>query len=216
MLFYLNPASMLLAFVTSLTLYFQPNNAPYLRLFPFFLLLNLVVEVIAEYLGLHHKHNIFLYNPFSVLTFCFYFYMLYRIIHNSKFRKIITWLLWIYPLVAFINIFFIQKITVFHTMTYSLGCLLIVAICIYYFLELFRLPHSVNLLRQPAFWICTGLLFYFSCIFPIYGFNSILTSNATPATIRSLIILLTLLNVFLYSSFTIAFLCRLKTRKSMS
>ncbi len=59
---------------------------------------------------------------------------------------------------ALLNIYFVQ-VNVFPPTTYSLGCLLIVGICIYYFYELFHLPSSVNLLREPAFWICTGLLF---------------------------------------------------------
>ncbi|HZE85428.1 MAG TPA: hypothetical protein VE035_14030, partial [Puia sp.] len=143
-----------------------------------------------------------------------YFFALYRIIHNPTARKFILYVLCIYPCIALINIFFIQKIDVFHSITYSLGCLLIVAICIYYFFELFRLPHSVNLLRQPPFWICSGLLFFFTCIFPVYGFNNLLGGFAR-VIIKNLVFLVALLNVFLYSSFTIAFLCRLRTRKSM-
>ncbi|HMH20909.1 MAG TPA: hypothetical protein VK563_03995 [Puia sp.] len=214
MLYYLNPGFMLVAFLASIALFFQ-RQTRYLKLFPYFLLLNVVAEAIEDYLAFHFKSNLFIINPFTVLTFCFYFFVLYQIINNPAVRRVIIWLLCLYPLAAFINIFFIQGMGVFHTVTYSIGCLLVAAICIFYFLELFQLPHSVNLMRQPAFWICSGLLFYFSCSFPIYGFNSYLEHHADKVTIRHLIILLTLLNVFLYSSFTIAFLCRLRTRKSM-
>ena len=215
LLLYLIPSSMLMAFLASLTIYFRRNAEPYLRMFPWFLLLTVVVEIFENYRASYHINNLFLANPFSVLTFCFYFYTLYLIIRNKLARKIIRVLIWLYPVIAFFNIYFIQKAGVFHTITYCLGCLLVVAICIYYFLELFRLPYSVNLIRQPAFWICSGLLFYFTCIFPMYGLNAIVASNVTRAMMKTLIFLLTLLNVFLYSSFTIAFLCRLKTRKSM-
>jgi hypothetical protein len=217
MILYLIPASMLVAFLVSLTIFSHRNSntEQYLRLFPWFLLLSGIVEVIENYQGIHHRNNLLLANPFTVLTFCFYFYTLYCIIHNKLARKIIFLLIWLYPLVALVNIYFIQKAGVFHTVTYCLGCLLVVVICFYYFLELFRLPKSVNLIRQPAFWICSGLLFYFCCTFPMYGFNAIVAGNVTPAMMKTLIILLTILNVFLYSSFTIAFLCRLRTRKSM-
>ena len=214
-LLYMIPASMLLAFLASLTIYFRRNAEPYLRMFPLFLLLTGIMEIIENFEAVHHRNNLLLANPFSVLTFCFYFYTIYRIIHNQLARKIIFQLIWLYPVIAAFNIYFIQKPTVFHTMTYCLGCLLVVAICIYYFLELFSLNYSVDLMRQPAFWICSGLLFYFTCIFPIYGLNSILTKSLTKAMLNNLIFLLGLLNVFLYSSFTIAFLCRLRTRKSL-
>ncbi len=66
-----------------------------------------------------------LYNIFTMLEFVFYFFVLYQIIQNKKAKRIIFHISWIYVLLFLINITFIQKITGFHTMTYSLGCLLI-------------------------------------------------------------------------------------------
>jgi len=123
--------------------------------------------------------------------------------------------LWIYLLLVILNFLFIQKIAAFKSITYATGCLLIIAICIYYFYELFQLTHSVNLVRQPAFWICSGLLFYYSCSFPIFGLTNFVRS-APLIIFKNIGVIIFLLNVFLYSSFTIAFLCRLRTRKSMS
>jgi hypothetical protein len=100
-------------------------------------------------------------------------------------------------------------------MTYSLGCLLIVAFCIYYFWELFQQSHSITLSREPAFWICSGLLFYYACTFPIYGLTNLL-ERLPKVIIKNLLLIFDLLNIFLYLSFTIAFLCRVKPRKSMS
>ncbi len=105
----------------------------------------------------------------------------------------------------------------FHTMTYCLGCLLIVIFCIYYFWELFQAPNSINLTRQPAFWICSGLLFYYACTFPIYGMlNFIDPAHPDMSLANKLVTMSTFIYIFLFLSFTIAFLCRLKTRKSMS
>ncbi len=97
-------------------------------------------------------------------------------------------------------------------MTYSLGCLLIVAFCIFYVWELFQLKHSVNLLRQPAFWICSGLLFFYACTFPILALVNFI--KIEPAFLRTTGFILDFVNILLYLSFTIAFLCRLRTRKS--
>jgi hypothetical protein len=74
---------------------------------------------------------------------------------------------------------------------------------------------TVNLLRQPAFWICTGLLFFYTCSFPIYGLFNYL--NRAPLIIKKNIgVIILLLNVLLYSSFTIAFLCRIRVKNSTS
>jgi hypothetical protein len=58
-------------------------------------------------------------------------------------------------------------------------------------------------------------LFYYSCSFPIFGLANFV-KNAPPIILKNLGVIIVLLNVFLYSSFTIAFLCRLRTRKSTS
>lgn len=204
-----------IAVLAGLAVYFQPDADIYLRLFPIFLLLTEVVTLVANYLSAHNGNNTILYNFFGSLEFCFYFFVLYRIIQKRSAKRIIFCILCIYPLLALINIFFIQGLGSFQSITYALGCLLVVAICIYYFLELFQLDHSVNLARQPAFWVCSGLLFFYACSFPIFGLVNILRSLPY-VILKNLRTIVDLLNIFLYSSFTIAFLCRLRIRKSMS
>ena len=201
--------------LASLLVYFQQETDIYLRLFPLFLLLTLTVILVSIYLLAHSKNNTLLYNFFTSFEFCFYFFILYRIIQKRLAKTIIFYILCIYPLIALFNIFFIQGLTSFHSVTYALGCLLIVTICIYYFFELFQLSHSINLARQPAFWICSALLFFYACSFPIFGLANFLRSLPY-VIIKNLEAIIDILNIFLYSSFTIAFLCRLRTRKSMS
>jgi hypothetical protein len=204
-----------LGFLVSLTIAFRRENVLYLRLFSPFLMTTAIVEVLGFYLLVRRENNTILYNLFSIVEFLFYFFVLNRIIHNRTAKRIIFQISWIYALLSVANIIFVQKITVFNTMTYSLGCLLIAAVCIYYFLELFQLPHAVNLARQPAFWICSGLLFYYACSFPLFGFANFIRSWPY-VIVKNLATLIDILNIFLYSSFTVAFLCRVKTRKSMS
>jgi len=181
-----------------------------------FLLLNLLLEVASNIIAYYTINNQLLGSLSTVLDFTFYFFLLREIVHGAKAKNLFRLFLIVYPVVALINIFFIQGPRVFHTVTYSLGCLLVVACCIYYFWELFQQSHSVSLSREPAFWICSGLLFYFACSFPIYGLTNYLMKALPTVILQNLYIILILVNIFLYLSFTIAFLCRLKPRKSMS
>ena len=205
-----------ISFVASLTIYFSARPLyNYLNLFPPFLLVTLFIETLGAYWSSIWKHNIWLYNFFSVFEFCFYLWLISLIISNKKIKKIIKITLVIYALIAIINILFIQKMKMFHTVTYSLGCLLIVSFCIYYFLELFRLPKSVKLKNDPAFWLCSGLLFYYCCGFPLFGLINFV--NGLPKLIiKNFQTIVTIMNILLYSLFTIAFLCRIKTRKYTS
>jgi hypothetical protein len=197
-------------------MYSQQNTRIYLRLFPLFLLLTLIVELISYYLYINARKATItlLYNFFSLFEFLFYMYVIRAIIQNKRVKKIVFYISGLYLLLVILSFLFIQKITSFNSMTYALGCLLIGAICIYYFYELFQSSHSVSLVRQPSFWICSGLLFYYCCSFPIFGLLNFLKTGPTVIQNNFGVIIL-LLNVFLYSSFTIAFLCRIRVRKSM-
>ena len=126
---------------------------------------------------------------------------------------VLSYFLIIIPLVFAINVFLVQKSSVFQSMTNSLGSLLVVAACIYYFWELFQQSTYIKLGREPAFWICSGLLFYYACSFPIYGLINFITTEI--GIIKVLAIILDSVNIFLYLSFIIAFLCRLKIKKSL-
>ena len=202
-----------ISLLASLTFYFTSKSPDtYLKLFSPFLLITLLVELLGTYHSIINQNNLILYNFFTVFEFCFYLWVISLIISNKKVKKIIRFTLLIYVFSAIMNILFIQKMKMFHTVTYSLGCLLIVSFCIYYFLELFRLPKSVKLKNDPAFWICSGLLFYYCCGFPLFGLINFV--NGLPRLIiKNFQTIVTIMNIFLYSLFTIAFLCRIKTRK---
>jgi|SRR5579862_1567816 len=204
--------SIAIALLASFTVYFRPQAHSYLRIFPIFLSIIAILGGIIGYLSVYGINNIILFNVFSIFAFCFYFFVLSQIIVNTKIKKLIFFIMFLYPVLAFVNTIIIQKITVFHTRSYSIGCLLIVAFCIYYFYELFHLPRAINLLKETSFWICSGLLFYYACSFPLFGFINSLKNPSNMIKIH-LGIIFNLLDVFLYSSFTIAFLCRIKIRK---
>lgn len=202
-----------LSFFVSLSVFFTTEKTPvYLKLFPPFLLATLVIESIASYLSSMKVNNLAFYNFFTVFEFCFYLWVINLIIRNTLIKKVIKFTILIYCTVSIVNIIYIQHLKNFHTVTYALGCLLIVAACVYYFFELFRQPTSVNLNSNPAFWICSGLLFFYCCGFPLFGMFNIL-SNISRLIIRNFYNIIIILNIFLYTLFTIAFLCRVKIRK---
>ncbi len=204
------------SFLVSLSVYFTAEKSPlYLKLFPPYLLLTLIAESLGPYLSSIRINNLALYNFFTVFEFCFYLWVINLIISKERIKKIIHLVILLYIIISIGNIIFVQQMKTFHTVTYALGCLLVAIFCIYYFLELFRYPKSVKLKNNPAFWICSGLLFFYCCGFPLYGLTNYL-SDISPLIIKNFYSIIIILNIFLYSLFTIAFLCRLKTRKYTS
>lgn len=201
-----------LSFVVSLFVFYK-NQYPYIRWFPYFLFASLATEFAGSYMYSKGVNNLYLYNFFTVCEFCFYLICISVIIHSTLVKRVILVTAVLYAVISFANIIFFQGMKAFHTVTYSLGCLIIVAACFYYFFELFRLSKSVKLMRNPAFWICSGLLFFYCCGFPLYAFISLWSRVRWISNSFGSII--TILNIFLYSLFTIALLCS-KTPKYTS
>ena len=196
--------------------FFNRNkDKTYLKWFPFFLVLSVVVETYGNYMSSLNIDNTRLYNFFSSSEFVFYFFVLYHIMRSRPVKKTIFIIACVFVPLDLINIFFLQGLDNFHTVTYALGCVLIIAPSIYYFYELFRLPKLISLMREPSFWIVSGLLFFYSCSFPYFAFTGLLT-NAAPFIINNFTTIISILNILLYSLFSIAFICRIRVRKSIS
>lgn len=213
-LFYLVPVFCGIAFLASLNIYLRPPVESYFRVFSFYLLYDFISQTYGDYQALHIHNTILYSNLTTMVSSCFYIYLMRVIIRSRKAKLILLYCLVAFPLISAINIFLVQKPGAFQTMTYSLGCLLIVGACIYYFWELFQSKKYINLAREPTFWICSGLLFYYTCLFPVYGLINRISVDK--AVIHVILVVLDFVGILLYLSFTIAFLCRLKPpRKSM-
>lgn len=184
---------------------FPKNTNSYIKFFPLFLFATICVEFVGNYMKSIQRPNAFLYNFFTIIEFVFYMIIISLIIRSAKTKKIMKWGAILYTLISLCNISFFQGIDRFHTVTYSLGCLLIVIYCAYYFLELFRMPGSEKLLTNPAFWICSGLLFFYCCSFPLYAFLNYWWGFRWMR--KGFTDIINILNIFLYSMFIIAYLC---------
>lgn len=191
----------------------QNQNPLYLKAFPYYLCVTLIIECVGVYRWSQKLSTTTLYNFFGLFEFMFYFFLLHEIIESVKFKRLIKYFLIFYPVLFFLNIFFYQ-VDGFASVTYSLGCLMVASICIYYFFELFQSHHSVVLIREPAFWVCAGLLFFYCCTFPYFSLANFM-HNFPSIIMNNISALLNLMNSLLYSLFTIAFLCRIGIRKSM-
>ncbi|OJY88182.1 MAG: hypothetical protein BGP13_06465 [Sphingobacteriales bacterium 40-81] len=144
----------------------------------------------------------------------FYFLLVRNVIRNKRMRSFLLFVSWLYPLFVIINIFFLQpRKDQFVSISYATGTLIIVLSTIFYFYELFTSDKYINLARDPFFWICSGLLFFYSCGFPLFALNNFLSSSSN-IFIKNYTSIISLLNILLYSSFIIASLCRIRIRNS--
>ena len=202
-----------ISFILSCFLVFKSSIPIYIKAFTPFLLLSITIEFIASWIIKNGHSSILLYNFLSTFECCFYLWILSSIVRSKMLKKIIFKIIILYPVMVLADIYFIQQKGNFHSISYAFGCLLIIFFSIAYFYELFAKPQATRLSNEPAFWICSGLLFFYSVSFPLFvsanlikSFPHILSNNMQ--------IILIILNVFLYSLFSIAFLCKIQIRKS--
>jgi hypothetical protein len=198
-------------FASVLGLLVKENRIPVLISFSIFLLLSAVVEYIGWNLSRKYIHTVALYNFFTLFEFIFYLFFFMLVFVSKKMKKIILIVIISYFVCALLNIFFVQKNT-FHSYTYVLGCILVVIFSIAYFYFLFRFPETGSLVKNPFFWIGIGLLFYYTCTFSIYGLQNFIT-NTMRYYNRILTLIGDLLNIVLYTLFSIGFLCKINFRK---
>lgn len=203
----------LLAAIAAFSAFFLKRISVFLYFFPFYLLTTFFVEYLGIWLSNHGQTTTFLYNIFTTFEFMFYFWILKTIISNKKIKTILIYIMVVYPLLVILNMLFLQKGTLqFHTLTYSLGCFIIVAGAIAYFYELFQSDKSTDLVRDPYFWISSGLLFFYSCGYPLFAVTNFFAAP-TNVFIQNYNSISSILNILLYSSFIIASLCRIRIRK---
>lgn len=206
----------LLAAITSSLVFFRKNKASqFWYLFPLLLFAAFIVECTGIAMAYKGNNTTTLYNTFTVIQFVFYFWMFSCFIQNATVKTLLRHLLWIYPLMFFVNKCYVQTGEQFQFLSASIGSVLIVLCAVYYFYELFRAKKLVDLIREPTFWISSGLLFFNTCIFPLYGFVVFIESPSN-TIVHHVLILVSLGNILLYSTFIIAFLCRIRISKFSS
>lgn len=149
-----------------------------------------------------------------------FFFIIHETVVSKKAKSVILYIIMIFACLAFFNIIFIQKKVGFNAVNFTIGCIIIVSLCIYYFFELFQKTEVESLSKLPAFWIVSGLLFNNVLSFPQFALDNFMETLTRAnynkyhilfdniEVINNITIMLT--NV-LYS---IGFLCRIRIRRS--
>jgi hypothetical protein len=168
-------------------LYCYRAGAPgYLRIFPLYLLVSIAVEFFAnKYFRIllpFHLDDVKLvvrqvsYNFFTVFETVVFIYFLYQIIRSTQIKRLAIGLFILF-LIYFITSTVVGGLYQFNDMAVFFESVIIVFLCLIFFRELFTRPEPVDLLREPSFWLVTGIFFYLATIFPLFLAGSYLRSH---------------------------------------
>jgi hypothetical protein len=187
-----------------------------LKSLPFFLLLTLFVECATPLHLIHfHGNNSWWFNIFTTLEFLYYSFVFYHLLQSKSLKKTVILITAVILIFACINIFLIQGFYNFHTHSYRVGALMVVTWCLLYFRHLMQSSDHIDLAKDPFFWMCTGLLFFYLVFFCYWSaFDNFLKMGFDKIDQELWDILRGPLNFLLYSCFVIALLCPRKSRLS--
>ena len=207
-------------FLISLLVFTKKHTPRYLKLLPLYFFCLMIVDKIIDYTTDLRMHNNILLNIWGIVEFSFYFFVLREIIISVKVKKRILYVLIVYGIFAFTNLFFFQHNDLFNPINFTIGTVITVILCIYYFFELFQKTEAQSLMRLTSFWIVSAILFNAVLIFPIWALFSFMDQLSKANRITSMIIfnniiaIFNIISVLTYILYTIGFLCVIRTSKS--
>ncbi|HLX92412.1 MAG TPA: hypothetical protein VKR32_12060 [Puia sp.] len=198
------------SFIISLVCYDKLRHTPY-KWFPWFLGITVLVEFYGPYYTRrYHASNVWLYNIFTPLEIIFYAWIFHSIYRGRIVRKLSLGFIPAYIIAVTINEAFIQGFGTFHSYTMLVGDFFVVLFSCCYFYELLKSNTQQSFLSITAFWIVTGLFFfYLGNIFYDLYWDYLLQNNLDNRRkifnlINNNLILL------LYACFSIGFICSKK------
>jgi hypothetical protein len=142
----------------------------------------------------------------------FWFGFFIQILSNKKDRAQLT-------IMFSITLFFALYLLFFSTVgSNNLHIVALTAICktvfcIFFFYKLFKNLFYQNILKEPAFWIVTGLIFYSTLSLPFYGLNSYLKFQFSTLVSSNLHTVSNILIIIMHLFFIKAYLCTVRVYK---
>jgi hypothetical protein len=166
-------------------------------------------------------HNNIILNIWGPSEFSFYFFVIGQVIVSKKVKKRILYTTISFLIFAFIILLFFQHNDLFNPINFTIGTVITVILCIYYFFELFQKTEAQSLTRLPSFWVVSGILFNVVLIFPIMALISFMNSlsktnrNTSMIIFNNIVAIFNIISVLTYILYSIGFLCRIRTSKSI-
>lgn len=192
------------------------------RVFSIFLIGTLIMEIFALTwkVWIHKtqwwtfsKANYWIYNIYYIPEYLFYFWFFYKVLLPGTFKKY-HWiaLSTLFILGSFINLFCGQGIFSLSNYTLVPGNLCVLFLSLMYFRQEMLSVQPIRIVSDPLFWICLGAFIFHTGTLPYFiFFNKVVKTNEALA--KALFYILLILNIFMQTTYLIAFLCRSPFRK---
>jgi len=185
------------------------------RLFILLFILIIATETTGWYLRtqMHQLNNALPFNLLMIVSTTFFIWFFTKTKYLFKIKQTLVYTGWIFALFAIINLFFFQGFTDYNAYSETLGDIMLSLICCYFLFTLLKDQEYINLLGYDYFWIATGILFYSMGSALLYQFSGVLREYYLESKFDIGTYINYGLNLILYTSLIIAFICRWKVTR---
>lgn len=145
----------------------------------------------------------------EMVTFSFFYYQL---IGSLIVKKLIIILNIVFCLFCIYMFFmdqgFYQSMSqVIQSEVYAVEAVILLIVCLFFFIEMFTKPPYIDLKNEPIFWISTGLLFFLTCTLPYSLLESHISRNI-PSFYPPSYSIFYIFYIFLFLMIIRAYLCK--------
>jgi len=129
---------------------------------------NFLSDVTGNVLGMQHIKNMWWYNGSDFIRYALWFYFFCGVFEKPFQRRMARFFLILFPL-TWITVNFFQPITQLQTISFITGGVMLAICCFVFLFNEYQKDTTLNLYKNPLFWISMGLLIYYSLNLPFIG-----------------------------------------------
>ncbi|WP_229208924.1 hypothetical protein [Dyadobacter luticola] len=181
---------------------------PSFKLLLFYLFAKLVIDLIMLHSASLHRNNLIFYNLSIPLFYALLSGMFYYKINSQSYKRLLTFTMVGFAAFTIWDIFHsnseLNDMHNHRAVLYSMTVqgVLIIAIILLYFYEIIKSLQIPNLLTFPFFWVCSGLLLYFSSLIfiaPVLHYTATWNNSIDLGIIRTIPFIFEILCAVLFS-----------------
>jgi hypothetical protein len=201
-------------FIASLLL--LDKKTTYWRLFQLFLFITISVETIGWYMNyiIRLPTNALPFNFLMLTRIVFFIWLFTQPKEMQMVKAKLLFLILLFGIVGLTNLFFLQKFWIYNSYTEIAGDILLMVVSAYFLFSVLKAPEYKNLFGYEYFWLANGLIVSSMGSMLLYYFGDSLYAYYKETKIPVYDYINSVLNVVLYGSLIIGFICRRKTTRS--
>ncbi len=175
------------------------------------LVIILLVELPVKIFNLRGPYQDLIYMIYGPIEYGFMCYLYASHFKSAKVIKLVKWSALLYTLLSVVSGLYYFE---YYHLSYNflVRSILIICLLINYVYELCLDDKIIIISKEPLFWISIGNFFFFAGTFFVMGLVAQL-EDLDPKLSEQVFILNPILNIFLYLTFIIGFLCKIPMRR---